>query len=371
MSRKRRVFDIDMPDEGAPSPSETFPVGKVSDEPVRRGPMATAIAETVETGRQRQEVEAQIRAENDALAHEHVRLKRLGLVMQLVPLDQVDTSKLIRDRLAGEDLELDELTTSIAAIGLSNPIRVEERDGGRVELIQGFRRLEAYRALLAKTSDAEAYGAIPAVVLPRGEDIAALYRKMVDENLVRKDISFAEMAQLAVAYAEDPRTPEVTAEKAVSILFESAGYQKRSYIRAFMPVIKRLDKYLSYPSAITRALGLDVSRGLQDGTMSVEGLINELGANPNRTAAQELDILRSYARESAPVPKAEPAKRSGARPVAKAKTSFQFARPEGRARCVAGQGVLEVRVDKDFSAHDRRRLEAAVNALLDALEREQ
>ena len=84
MSKKRRMFDVDLPDD-----LETFPAGKV--EPPapatgnRRGPMATAISETAESLNERQEIEAKIRAENDALAHEHVRLKKLGLIVDLSP----------------------------------------------------------------------------------------------------------------------------------------------------------------------------------------------------------------------------------------------------------------------------------------------
>lgn len=45
MTKKRRMFDIEMPDDDAP---EIIPAGKVSDGEARRGPMASAIAETVE-----------------------------------------------------------------------------------------------------------------------------------------------------------------------------------------------------------------------------------------------------------------------------------------------------------------------------------
>ena len=99
MSRKRRIFELDMPEEpgaGASAPAstptpepapgpETFPAGKVEGEPGRgrRGPMATAVQENAEALRSRAEAEAAIRAENDALAHELVRLKREGLVVDL------------------------------------------------------------------------------------------------------------------------------------------------------------------------------------------------------------------------------------------------------------------------------------------------
>ena len=50
-----------------------------------------------------------------------------------------------------------------------------------------------------------------------------------------------------------------------------------------------------------------------------------------------------------------------------AKTSIQFDRVEGRAKCTASAGRLEIRLDKDFSAVDRRTLEAAVRLMLDQI----
>ena len=246
MSRKRRMFDSEMPDEAPEAQPETFPAGKDVAE-TRRGPMATAIAETAESSRDRARLEAEIRAENDALAAEHVRLKRAGLITDLIPLDAIDTRKLIRDRKPGPDFELAELVASIREIGLSNPIRVEPAGDGRYELIQGWRRLSAYRQLLEETGDADSWGRIPAGISARGDELEQLYRRMVDENLVRKDISFAEMAQLALHYAMDPVTEESDPEKAVAILFKSAGYQKRSYIRKFIPLMDRLGEALQFP----------------------------------------------------------------------------------------------------------------------------
>ena len=265
MSRKRRIFELDMPEEpgagaAAPEPApgpETFPAGKVEGEQGRgrRGPMATAVQENAEALRNRAEAEAAIRAENDALAHELVRLKREGLVVDLIPLDAIDAAKLVRDRARAPDLELGELKTSIRELGLSNPIRVEAKPGGRYELVQGMRRLSAYRELLAETGE-DRYARIPAGLVAESGGLEGLYRRMVDENLVRKDISFAEMAQLALHYAMDPLTPENDPEKAVAILFKSAGYQKRSYIRSFIRVVEALDGVLLYMAEIPRALGL-------------------------------------------------------------------------------------------------------------------
>ncbi|WP_333815584.1 ParB/RepB/Spo0J family partition protein [Tabrizicola sp.] len=369
MTKKRRMFDIDLPADGGTG-AETFPAGKVSDPPTRRGPMAAAISETVDATRERQEIEAQIRAENDTLAFEHVRLKRLGLVVELVPLDRIDMTKLVRDRKKRPDFELADLKASIAELGLSNPIRLEAGDNGRFELIQGFRRLSAYRELLDDTGDTDRFGAIPAAVSPQGEDLESLYRKMVDENLVRKDISFAEMAMLALDYASDPGTATNDPDKAVAVLFKSAGYQKRSYIRTFMTVVDRLGSDLLYPQDIPRALGLALARRLEEVDTLVPMVRAELKGWDNRSVADELGVLRRLAGAGAEgdeiAPSPTPAPKAQA--PAKAKTSFQFDRKDGRGRCVAAVGKLEIQLNRDFTTIDRRRLEQAVRLMLDQLD---
>ncbi|SDY84545.1 ParB/RepB/Spo0J family partition protein [Citreimonas salinaria] len=369
--KKRRMFDIEMPEDSAP---EHFPAGKV-EEPQdaltpaqrRRGPMATAIGETAVSARERREMEERIRQENDALAHEHVRLKRLGLVMDLLPLSSIDTSKLVRDRAKGEDMELDELKESIRAIGLSNPIRVEDAGDGRFELIQGYRRLCAYKALLEETGD-ERFAEIPAAVSQPGDDLETLYRRMVDENMVRKDISFSEMAQLALDYAADPSTKLNDPDKAVPELFRSAGYQKRSYIRTFIRVIERLGSTLEHAREVPRALGLTLAQRMEEDDQVVPGIRAELAALPERTAQEELAVLRSWAGQGGQTPEAAKAQgRTRKTAAGKARTSFQLDRQEGLAKCSAADGRLEIKLSRDFSTIDRRKLEDAVRRMLDEL----
>ena len=368
MSRKRRMFDIDMPEDAA----EIFPAGKADAAP-RRGPMATAITETAESSRDRALIEAQIRAENDALAQEHVRLKRAGLITDMIQLDAIDTTKLMRDRAPGADFELAELVDSIRDIGLSNPIQVEPAGQGRYELIQGYRRLSAYRQLLKDTGDADRWGAIPAGIAAKGDALEHLYRRMVDENMVRKDISFAEMAQLALHYAMDPQTGEHDPDKAVALLFKSAGYQKRSYIRKFIPLMARLGEALQFPQDIPRALGLSLAQKLEDVPGTAAAIKAELLGWDNRSVADELAVLRRYAGQGVDVDvgageATTPAKPPEKLPEGKAKTTFQLVRPQGSAKCTAANGRLEIRLPRDFSAIDRRRLEAAVASLLDQID---
>lgn len=352
---KRRIFDIDLPEE----PEDDVPAGK---DAARRSPMAAAITENAEALRERRAIEEQIRSENDALAAEHVRMKKLGLIVDMIPLDSVECWKLVRDRAPGDDFELRELVASIRDIGLSNPIRVEARDDGKYELVQGFRRLSAYRELLAETGDAALWGRIPAGILPRGEDLDGLYRRMVDENLVRKDISFAEMAVLALNYARDPQTTENDPDKAVALLFQSAGYQKRSYIRQFIRVVERLGDDLRFSQHIPRALGLRLATVFDENPDAVAQIRAALKGWDNRSVTDELAVLQKVAggEGGAEAPAAKPRD-------ARARTTFQVAAQGGSAKCTAANGRLEIRFARDFSTMDRLRLEAALTRMLNEI----
>ena len=373
---KRRMFDIEFPSEvTVPAGTETAD-GKQSKakKDQRRGPMATAITENAEALRARAEAEQHIRAENDRLAHEFVRLKKLGLVVDHIPLDAIRMTKLTRDRSSNSDPDLQELKTSVQTIGLSNPIRVEEVDGG-YELVQGFRRWSAYKELYDETGD-EAFARIPAGLLAKGETLSGLYRRMVDENLVRRDISFAEMAQLAMSFADDPETECEDLEEAVSILFASAGRQKRVYIRNFAELLTLTGGHLKFPEALPRALGLDLRKVLLEDEDAQQELLRKLTALPAGTSDAELKSLRDFVQQSR-AQKALEQKQSQQTPVspeeqssaiAGAKTSLRCAVPAGTVRCLARDGKIEMMIEQDFSAVEKHRLETAIQAFFAALE---
>lgn len=361
MSKKRRVFDIefdeaelDPPKEAAAEvPEEVSPRGHS-----RRSPMATAISENAQALTDRQQVEAAIRAENDSLAQEYVALKRAGQILRTIPLDLIDMNKLTRDRAALRDPEIDELRRSIEANGLSNPIRVEQA-GDRFELIQGYRRLLAFREL--SESDPR-FAEIPAHVQATGEGLDDLYRKMVDENLVRRGISFAEMAQLAIAYAEDPETPDLTVEEAVDRIYASTSRQKRSHIRYFSVFMREIGHAMQHPEAVPRKLGLDlVKRCEEDGTLSAR-VVGDIAALKDNSAEAELSVLQGWLSR----PKGAAPRRTGG--TASARTVMRLARPGGSvARCTVSDGRLELRLDRDFSDLDRAQLEAALEDFMDRL----
>ncbi|WP_209507488.1 MULTISPECIES: ParB N-terminal domain-containing protein [unclassified Ruegeria] len=363
MSRKRRMFDIDIP------AMDDIPVGKVPDKVFekRRGPMAAAISENADALRDQQSTEQSIRAENDRLAHELVRLRAEGLVTERVLLKDVVTEKLTRDRKPGPDPELDELKDSIRDIGLSNPIRLERRSDGLYELIQGMRRLSAYRALYDETGD-ETYARIPAGISDAG-DLDNSYRRMVDENLIRRDISFAEMGALARAYSEDPANDCPDVDKAVSTLFKSASYTKRSYIRSFASLLLMLDKVLIHPNDIPRNVGVELKRKFDATPGLVRQVSETLKSEPDRDGAREVAILRSFLGELETTSSRKSDAVSTGKPR-RAKTTFQVSGRAGIAKCAASSGRIEVRYDLDFTRVDRSKLEAAIAALIDALPEE-
>lgn len=365
MSRKRRMFDINVPD------MDEMPVGKVPDHalPSKRGPMASAISENASSLRDRQAAEENIRAENDRLAAEFVRLKREGLIVDRVPLDAIVTERLVRDRKPGPDDELEELKGSIQDIGLSNPVRLELRSDGKYELVQGMRRLLAYRDLYAETGDV-LFETIPAGIGSEEPQAQVSYRRMVDENLIRKDISFAEMATLARRYSEDPANECADVSEAVGVLFKSASYVKRSYIRAFAELLVRLESDLQFPQEIPRNLGVDLKRKMDNDSDLAARVTAALRAEPGRDGAREVAILRGVLEDSAPTLPAGKVSEPVATKPRQAKTTFQVPVDGGVAKCSASNGRLEMRHDVDFSSIDRRSLERAVAAFFASLDSE-
>ncbi|MCR8548962.1 ParB N-terminal domain-containing protein, partial [Salipiger sp. P9] len=343
---KKRGFDIDFP----ATADGSYTGGRVSG--ARRGPMAAAISENADALRERAAAEQAIREENDRLAHEHVRLKRAGLITDLVPLDAIRTDKLTRDRSQAPDPEIGELKASIREIGLSNPIRVEPAGDG-FELVQGFRRLTAFRELYAETGD-EAFARIPAGLVASGEALEGLYRRMVDENLVRRGVSFAEMAQLALNFARDPQTGVDDVEGAVALLYASAGRQKRSYIRHFATLLDTVGDLLRHPEAIPRKLGLDLVREIGAGGGFAERLRAALVAAPATDAEGELAQLQALLTPE-PKPERKAERSPGKSADSAAKTVLRCTVPAGTVRCAARDGKVELLMERDFSSIDRHR----------------
>jgi ParB family chromosome partitioning protein len=157
-------------------------------------------------------------------------------VLNVLAIDDVRVDGLPRDRLDLEGVaaaeEMDELKASIRARGQREPIEVYVDAAGRFQLKKGWRRLTALRSLLEETGDAR-FATVVARIGASDDDRVALYVDMVEENAVRQDLTFAEMAAVALKAAQDPAAGLGSVDEAVSRLYASLQKTKRSYIRQF------------------------------------------------------------------------------------------------------------------------------------------
>ena len=293
-----------------------------------------------------------------------------GPQILFIPLDAITTTKLKRDRACHIDPEIDDLKASILATGLSNPIRIDISRPGQIELVQGWRRLAAFRALYAETG-LENFAEIAAIPVADYTPIDQLYRRMVDENLVRKNLSWAEMGRIATIYRYDRATACPTLDDAIDELFASTSRQRRNYIRHFAELMVRLEKVLEFPEAIPRALGVNLNLALKHDPGRSAALHKALRDHPDRDAAAELEILRLFAADAeTPQITAHLSPRGQARSHAAAKPRGEMIRLTllgGAVTCTIAPGEIALQLDRDFTHTPRNRLETAIAAFCAAL----
>lgn len=275
MSGKGR-FDIDADFEDVSAAAETAATETPSIGRSRLGPMAKAIEDAGRSAAQYRDVSSNAEKTALEMALDLKRLRKANLDLRQIALGDIDETYLKRDREEIDSEALDDLKRSIAAKGLSSPIRVDALAGGGYGLNQGLRRLMAFRQLRSETGD-EKYAVIPAFVDQETERESA-YRRMVDENLIRENVTFGEMGLLAIAYAEESGC---TPEEAVSRLYASAAKAKRSQIMGFVRLLSQLGDLLKYPAQVPRNLGLSVSVKLKtpEGLSEVRRALQEAVVN--------------------------------------------------------------------------------------------
>ena len=277
-----------------------------------------------------------------------------------IALDEIVADDLPRDRLdldqvAASD-EMGELKASIRSRGQREPVEVYPVPGGYA-LRKGWRRWTALRQLHAETGDAR-FGTVVARVAPgRGGRIDD-YVDMVEENVIRQDLSFAEMAQLAMTATADARSGEGDAAAMVGRLYASPHKMKRSYIRSFVLLLEALGPDLRFPRAVSRNLGVGVARLLKDGA-DAEALRAELASAEDEAAQARIlavffDRAQAAGQRFAPRDPASPA--SG-------KFEFQL----GGTKLTARRGECRIVADRDFTAIPRADLERALKAFEAAL----
>lgn len=323
------------------------------------GPMGAAVRDSAEAMQASSEALVEQRRQNAADAREFRRAQDEGRVLVRIPLNEIRLDDLPRDRLDLEAVaasdEMEELRASIRARGQKEPIEVYLDAAGRIQLKKGWRRLTALRQLHAETGD-ERFAFAVARNSGGGQDRVDLYIDMVEENLVREDLTFAEMAQVAIDAARDPATGLADPEAAVGRLYGALHKMKRSYIRSFVALLSMLGDDLRFPKAVSRNLGVEVERRLREGQGDAATLRTRLAA-----AADEAEQTAILTRFASQVPARPPEAASPAR------EKFEFRC--GAAKVTARAGECRIKARVDFSALDRAVLERAVQAFNAVIEK--
>lgn len=329
----------------------------------RPGPMAVAGRESAEAMTRIVEDQTEQRRRNAEEADAWRRAQADGLVIARLALDAIGVDDLPRDRMAldvvAQSEAMEELKASIRARGQREPIEVFEDGEGRFQLKTGWRRLEALRQLAAEAPDG-GFGLVLARVEQRGAERAALYVGMVEENAIREDVSFAEMAHVAIAMAQDPATAAATPDEAVSQLYAALHKTKRSTIRRFVELLQAVGGSLADARAVPKHLGAEAARLLKGDAARIARLRRALAAAPEPTAQNA--ALTAFIAAETGAAAADPVgvKPAAARLKADARQKYEFHHAE--MKVTARRGEVRIKAAEDFAAMPRERLEAAVAA---------
>lgn len=231
-----------------------------------------------------------------------------GRMIEALPLDAVDETHLVRDRMIQpDDEEMEALMTSLRARGQQTPIEVvtlpAPKGTARYGLISGWRRLSALRRLHAVDQD-NRFDTVQARIISPA-DAQDAYVAMVEENEIRAALSLYEKGRIALRAVHEGVYP--TPRAALRGLFGSVSRSRRSKIGSFLTLVEPLDGVLRFPVAIPEKLGLGLAKALQED----HGFGSKLGARLRETqpetAEAELKILTGVLRDWTRVQKADPA----------------------------------------------------------------
>ncbi|MBB95024.1 MAG: chromosome partitioning protein ParB [Rhodobacteraceae bacterium] len=311
--------------------------------------MGAAVREAASSLSESTESLVEQRRQNASDAKSWRKAQDEGRVLVSIPLDAIRTDALPRDRLDLDGVatsdEMEELKTSIRERGQKEPIEVFSVDGV-YQLKKGWRRLTALRQLHGETGD-DRFGEAVARVAGESGSRIDLYIDMVEENVIREDLSFAEMAQVAIIAG---REEGQDAADLVNRIYASLHKMKRSYIRSFVYLVETLGDDLAFPKSVSRNLGVDVARRLQSSPDQVAALRGDLRGVAS-AEEQALVLKRFLDGVARPVRDAQPREKS---------EKFEF--HVGRSKVTARKGECRILSETDFSAVGRKRLQRAIEA---------
>lgn len=332
------------------------------------GPMGAAVREAAESLTEATEAKVEQRRQNAADAREYRAAVEDGLILRRVKLERVHTDELPRDRIdldaVAEADEMEELKSSIRTRGQKEPVELYRGADGRLQLKKGWRRLTALTQLLSETGDEESFGEVIARVDEGEEEHLARYLDMVEENVVREDLTFAEMAQVAITAALDDRVEQRDADDLVLRLYGNLHKQKRSNIRAFVTLLETFEDALSWPKEISRNLGVAAARA----TRQAPELVTPARRRLERAASfeEQNEILDEVARagQGGATPST-----TRKRPAPTARQKFEF--HVGKTKITARVGECRIVSKLDYASLPKKQLERAIHAFEQVLKEEE
>jgi ParB family chromosome partitioning protein len=215
----------------------------------------------------------------DEMSGELIRARAEGRLLLRLPLDAVDETYLVRDRLAPDPEEMAVLEASIRARGQQAPIEVAELGGGRYGLISGWRRLVVLRQIAATGGE----GTVLAM-LRRPDMAAGAYLAMVEENEIRAGLSFYERARVVVRAADNGVFPDDRA--ALAHLFAAVPRSRRSKIGSFTRLVRAFERPealhqgLFFPTHLSEKQGLALVAVIDRDPAFADRLALALAADP-------------------------------------------------------------------------------------------
>ncbi|WP_226629347.1 ParB/RepB/Spo0J family partition protein [Alloyangia pacifica] len=214
--------------------------------------------------------------------------RREGKLVLEIPLEQIEMTHLVRDRIAEDPEEAQALRDSLRARGQQTPIEVVALPGrAAYGLLSGWRRCRALAALREETGEPR-FATVQAL-LRRPEDGHAAYLAMIEENEIRANLSHYERARIVVKAAE--RGVFASEKSALATLFASVPRARRSKINSFIGIVKSLDRALRFPEALSERAGLELAQQLRDRPGLAQEITQALKAAPPADAATEREIL--------------------------------------------------------------------------------
>ncbi|MEM7243091.1 MAG: ParB/RepB/Spo0J family partition protein [Pseudomonadota bacterium] len=173
-----------------------------------------------------------------------------------IPITQIDTTQIPRDRTIVTREATEELQNSILKNGLRTPIEVYQTDTGYA-LISGFRRLTAHEHLTEQ--GLKGFDTIEATLrYPRSPQQAAAM--MVEENEIRQNLSAWEKSNIVIEATE--RGLFDTYDAAIDGLYPNANRQKRARLRSIANVVERFDGLLTDPELLSQQKLLRLANAL-------------------------------------------------------------------------------------------------------------